>query len=52
MATLSTTQEIKNIIATREQEIKPPYVIYQEQYTWELDPTTLVPVGVSVQRTI
>ena len=52
MATLSTNQEFKQVIATREKEVDPPYVIYHEQYTWELDPTTLVPVGISVERII
>jgi hypothetical protein len=52
MATISTNQELKQVITTREKEDKPPYLIYHEQYTWNLDSVTLMPVNVSVQRNI
>jgi hypothetical protein len=46
----STTQEPKEIIVPRKTNNKT-YTTYHETYTWDLDPTTLVPVGVRVTRT-
>jgi hypothetical protein len=45
-----TYQEIKRTVVPGEPEVRP-YTVYSEKYIWDLDPTTLVPVGVRVERT-
>jgi hypothetical protein len=50
MATISTNQEPKQVIVPGDPDVKP-YTVYHEKYIWDLDPTTLVPVNVRVEKT-
>jgi hypothetical protein len=52
MATLTTEQEVKTIIIPGGPDPdSTPWNRYTEKYIWSLDPVTLVPVGVKVERT-
>jgi hypothetical protein len=52
MATpITTEQEVKTIVTPGSDPDTNQWTRYTEKYTWSLDPITLVPIGVQVERT-
>jgi hypothetical protein len=49
---IEASQELKKVVVPGSNPIKQPWVIYNEKYTWVLDPTTLVPIGIRVEKII